>query len=137
MGAVASLFGFYGVALPVAYSLAFFAHMKLPGIWIGLCVGYAFVSIFYLTVVRFLDWDKAAAAACRSGSQQVLVPQDSILTDCPERPDSPFAAQGLVIESKEGDGYCRRVSDASGDGDVYLPIAQLDSVVLTDDTTRV
>jgi hypothetical protein len=69
VGAFGSLLGFYGVALPVAYVLAFPVSMGLPGIWIGMCTGYAVVSTVYLVVVRCMNWERACEIAWKAASQ--------------------------------------------------------------------
>jgi hypothetical protein len=69
VGAFGSLLGFYGVALPVAYVLAFPVSMGLPGIWIGMCTGYAVVSVVYLSVVKCMNWERACEVAWKAASQ--------------------------------------------------------------------
>ncbi len=43
-GAIVNLVGYFGLALPLSYLLAFHFQLGLRGIWIGLCVGLAVVA---------------------------------------------------------------------------------------------
>lgn len=49
--AVANLLGYYGLALPLGYVLAFKLELGLRGIWLGLTCGLLVVSIALLTLV--------------------------------------------------------------------------------------
>ncbi|MBZ0112212.1 MAG: hypothetical protein K8J08_07125, partial [Thermoanaerobaculia bacterium] len=50
--AVFNLVGYYGLALPLAYWLAFPRGMGLPGIWWGLCLGLATVAVCVTLWIR-------------------------------------------------------------------------------------
>ena len=49
--AVANLLGYYALALPLGYVLAFPLEFGLRGIWLGLTLGLLVVSIALLTLV--------------------------------------------------------------------------------------
>ncbi len=51
-GAVANLLGFYLVALPLGYWLAFEGGMGLRGLWFGLALGLVLVAILLVLLVR-------------------------------------------------------------------------------------
>jgi hypothetical protein len=59
------MIGFYAVTLPCAYALAFPGNLKQEGLWIGLTIGYIFVSVLYVAVVWKLNWKQASETAVR------------------------------------------------------------------------
>jgi multidrug resistance protein, MATE family len=50
---IITLVGYWCLALPVAYCLAFVYHLQVVGIWIGLLLGLAFVALGMLWRVKF------------------------------------------------------------------------------------
>ena len=50
--AIVNLVGFYAIAIPISYYLAFERGIGLPGIWWGLCVGLAVVSVALLIWIQ-------------------------------------------------------------------------------------
>ncbi len=70
---VVAFVGFYVVTLPSAYSLGFPAKLQQQGLWIGMVIGYVFVSGLYVWVVYRLDWNTASAEAVRISAVVPLV----------------------------------------------------------------
>lgn len=54
-----NLVGYYGLALPLAYWLAFPRGMGLPGIWWGLCLGLATVAVCVTLWIRSFGPDQS------------------------------------------------------------------------------
>ncbi len=50
---IITLLGYWGIALPIAYYLAFSYHLNVVGIWIGLLVSLIFVALGMLWRVRY------------------------------------------------------------------------------------
>lgn len=80
VGAVCSLVGFYGIALPCAYLLGFTANYGTWGVWLGLVIGYSAVSGMYLVITARLDWAfashtaiLAASAGCEESTSALVV----------------------------------------------------------------
>jgi hypothetical protein len=63
VGVVVALIGFYFVTLPVAYVFAFTCGFGLPGLWGGMCLGYAVISAMYVFFVCRLNWDSVVKTA--------------------------------------------------------------------------
>jgi MATE family multidrug resistance protein len=61
-----NLIGYYVIAMPLAYLLAFRADMGLPGIWWALCVALAAVAIL---LVAWIWWRGPAKVECRIVSE--------------------------------------------------------------------
>jgi hypothetical protein len=112
VGAVVAMVGFYVVTLPCAYALAFPGNLKQEGLWIGLTIGYIFVSVLYVLVVWKLNWKQASDTAVRLAKAAPL----PILT-----------VDEVVVVDLSGDtenyhgGYQPKQSDSSNsDDDVPL-----------------
>ena len=75
---VVAFVGFYVVTLPSAYSLGFPAKLQQQGLWIGMVIGYVFVSGLYVWVVYRLDWKTASAEAVRISAVVPLVLVDDV-----------------------------------------------------------
>jgi MATE family multidrug resistance protein len=61
--AVSFLFGGWCVGVPASYMFAFesdFMH-GLPGVWLGMCCGYAIVTLLVVAFLMRSDWVKTAA----------------------------------------------------------------------------
>ncbi|KAI5961239.1 uncharacterized protein KGF55_004164 [Candida pseudojiufengensis] len=57
IGAYLYLIGYYLIALPIAYYLAFIQNLQLIGLWCGMIIALAFVSISQLIVIIKSNWD--------------------------------------------------------------------------------
>eukprot|EP01135_Chromosphaera_perkinsii_P011770 Nk52_evm16s2496 gene=Nk52_evmTU16s2496 len=65
--------GFFVVALPLGYYLAFKGGYGLEGIWIGLVVGVLTVMTASLLVTFFLDWEQTSKDARLRASEKIAV----------------------------------------------------------------
>ncbi|AEO70996.1 uncharacterized protein THITE_2059628 [Thermothielavioides terrestris NRRL 8126] len=71
IGGYANLFSYYLVALPISLSTAFALDWQLSGLWTGVTVGLAVVSVIELSYLYRADWESAAIQA-----QQRLASED-------------------------------------------------------------
>nr|CAD1844539.1 unnamed protein product [Ananas comosus var. bracteatus] len=63
VGANINLGAFYGVGMPVAVGLAFWAGLDFKGLWLGLLSAQAACVVLMLVVSRRTDWDSQAERA--------------------------------------------------------------------------
>ncbi|XP_020574195.1 protein DETOXIFICATION 49-like [Phalaenopsis equestris] len=78
-GANINLGSFYGVGMPVAIGLAFWAGLDLKGLWLGLLSAQATCLGFMLVVIHRTDWEKqadraqllTAGGSCSDGDEEV------------------------------------------------------------------
>ncbi|XP_054635102.1 multidrug and toxin extrusion protein 1-like isoform X2 [Dunckerocampus dactyliophorus] len=76
IGAVCNLVGYYFIGFPIGASLMFAAGMGIVGLWTGLTVCVLAQSIFFITYLHKLDWQKAAEEARFRAGVQVKVDKD-------------------------------------------------------------
>ncbi|XP_047433694.1 multidrug and toxin extrusion protein 1-like [Mugil cephalus] len=70
IGALCNLVGYYFIGFPIGVSLMFAANMGIVGLWTGLTICVLMQTIFFITFVCKLDWNKAAEEArVRAGVQ--------------------------------------------------------------------
>ena len=53
----------YIIGLPMAYILAFKCNLDLAGLWIGVYGAQTFVFIYFVTVLRYTNWETQVAKA--------------------------------------------------------------------------
>ncbi|CAI5758762.1 unnamed protein product [Candida verbasci] len=58
IGGILNLIGYYLIALPLAYILAFLYDLQLLGLWFGMIFALIFVSLLQLYFVLSSNWDK-------------------------------------------------------------------------------
>ncbi|KAH3660433.1 hypothetical protein OGAPHI_007019 [Ogataea philodendri] len=63
IGGFLSLLGYYVVAVPLAFVLAFHLDMELVGLWIGNGTGLLLIGVAELFVIYRVDWKKIVEAA--------------------------------------------------------------------------
>jgi len=63
VGSVLNLIGYYVIALPVGLYLAFQQHLQVYGLWWGLVIGLAAVSLGFGFFVLRIDWTEEARLA--------------------------------------------------------------------------
>ncbi|XP_062408851.1 multidrug and toxin extrusion protein 1-like [Sardina pilchardus] len=77
IAAVANLFGYYCIGLPVGIALMFSAGLRVTGFWLGLLISVCFQSTFFLTVISKMNWKiitKEAVARAGASVYTDLVP---------------------------------------------------------------
>ena len=89
-GALVNLVAFYLLAMPLALFLAFYAHLGVVGLFIGLGTGPMVQSLLYSVVVYRLDWGKEASRAVDLASKE----EAAVLTRTVSE-----ASQGLLARS--------------------------------------
>jgi len=57
MGAAANLVGYYLIAIPAGYHLAFGLDYGVPGLWFGLFVGSGCIFVFYAFTMLRINWE--------------------------------------------------------------------------------
>ncbi|KAF6833471.1 mate efflux family protein [Colletotrichum plurivorum] len=63
VGGYANLAVYYLLAVPLSFATGFLLDWKLKGLWLGVTVGLALVSVIEYAFVYFTDWHKAAKEA--------------------------------------------------------------------------
>ncbi|XP_022141852.1 protein DETOXIFICATION 1-like [Momordica charantia] len=63
LGAYVNLGSYYIFGIPMAAVLAFVAHLRVKGLWIGLVAGATLQSIVFALITIFTDWQKQALKA--------------------------------------------------------------------------
>ncbi|KAK2001610.1 MATE efflux family protein [Colletotrichum falcatum] len=63
IGGYANISVYYLIAIPLSFGTAFGLGWKLKGLWLGVTVGLALVSLIEYSFVYFTDWHKAAKEA--------------------------------------------------------------------------
>ncbi|KAK2011498.1 MATE efflux family protein [Colletotrichum eremochloae] len=63
IGGYANISVYYCIAIPLSFGTAFGLGWKLKGLWLGVTVGLALVSLIEYSFVYFTDWHKAAKEA--------------------------------------------------------------------------
>uniref|UniRef100_A0A3P9AJ64 Multidrug and toxin extrusion protein n=2 Tax=Esox lucius TaxID=8010 RepID=A0A3P9AJ64_ESOLU len=58
IAAIANLITYYCVGLPMGTSLMFAAGLRVLGFWLGLLIAVSLLSIFFITVIFRLNWEK-------------------------------------------------------------------------------
>ncbi|PKU86219.1 protein DETOXIFICATION 49 [Dendrobium catenatum] len=72
-GANINLGSFYGVGMPVAIGLAFWARLDFRGLWFGLLSAQAACLVLMLAVIASTDWTRQAdRAQCLTGEHNVV-----------------------------------------------------------------
>lgn len=73
IGGYLNLFFYYIVGLPLSFFLAFTLDLKLYGLWAGITVGLALISIGQAYAVFQVDWDKLVEIARTRGREERIV----------------------------------------------------------------
>ncbi|XP_030632194.1 multidrug and toxin extrusion protein 1-like [Chanos chanos] len=82
IAAVANLFGYYCIGLPLGVSLMFAAKLQVVGFWLGLFLSVIVQSTFFITVISKLNWQRVTKEAVeRAGKNR----QAAVLAPVPER----------------------------------------------------
>ncbi|XP_066534496.1 multidrug and toxin extrusion protein 1-like [Hoplias malabaricus] len=63
IAAVANLFGYYCIGLPLGISLMFTAKLEVLGFWLGLLICVCIQSTFFIIVIFKLNWKRATEEA--------------------------------------------------------------------------
>ncbi|XP_030632195.1 solute carrier family 47 member 4 [Chanos chanos] len=71
IAAIANLFGYYCIGLPLVIVLTFPAQLQVAGFWLGLLIAVGLLSCFFIIVILKLDWKKMTAEAiARAGKSK-------------------------------------------------------------------
>ncbi|XP_010890559.1 solute carrier family 47 member 4 [Esox lucius] len=80
IAAIANLITYYCVGLPMGTSLMFAAGLRVLGFWLGLLIAVSLLSIFFITVIFRLNWEKMTEKAVkRAGKARHMVSMRSIV----------------------------------------------------------
>ncbi|KAL6471177.1 hypothetical protein MHYP_G00198270 [Metynnis hypsauchen] len=63
IAAIANLFGYYCIGLPLSITLTFPAKLQVAGFWLGLLVTVFLLSIFFIVIIFKLNWKKMTEEA--------------------------------------------------------------------------
>ncbi|XP_031429074.1 multidrug and toxin extrusion protein 1-like isoform X2 [Clupea harengus] len=78
IAAVANLFGYYCIGLPVGIALMFSAGLRVTGFWLGLLISVCVQTTFFLTTISKMNWKiitKEAVARAGVNVCKTLVPE--------------------------------------------------------------
>uniref|UniRef100_A0AAR2M484 Multidrug and toxin extrusion protein n=1 Tax=Pygocentrus nattereri TaxID=42514 RepID=A0AAR2M484_PYGNA len=64
IAAIANLFGYYCIGLPLSITLTFPAKLQVAGFWLGLLVAVFLLSIFFIVIIFKLNWKKMTDEVC-------------------------------------------------------------------------
>ncbi|XP_017550412.1 multidrug and toxin extrusion protein 1-like isoform X1 [Pygocentrus nattereri] len=65
IAAIANLFGYYCIGLPLSITLTFPAKLQVAGFWLGLLVAVFLLSIFFIVIIFKLNWKKMTDEAIK------------------------------------------------------------------------
>ncbi|KAJ7995566.1 hypothetical protein DPEC_G00245920 [Dallia pectoralis] len=105
IAAIANLITYYCVGLPIGISLMFAAGLRVLGFWLGLCVAVSLQSLFFITVIFRLNWEKMTEKAVkRAGKTRHMVSMRSIVApDHTENNESTLNVYTPVITEDQDD----------------------------------
>ncbi|KAI4898726.1 hypothetical protein NFI96_024105, partial [Prochilodus magdalenae] len=63
IAAIANLFGYYCIGLPLSIALTFPAKLQVAGFWLGLLIAVFLLSIFFIIIIFKLNWKKMTEEA--------------------------------------------------------------------------
>ena len=99
--ALSFLVGCWAVCIPVSYVLAFTAGQGLFGLWVGLCVGYAFVTVIVGVAAYRSDWDACVVDALKRAEIKKAAAEDAAKQIASSGAKDGLDADGLT-ESPSG-----------------------------------
>ena len=112
-GALVNLVAFYLLAMPLALFLAFYMHLGVVGLFIGLGTGPLVQSLLYSIVVYRLDWGSEACKAMDLASKEEAAVLERTLSEASQpllgrRSSSAYPADGeAVVVSVSTNGHAQ------------------------------
>ncbi|XP_072325956.1 multidrug and toxin extrusion protein 1-like [Scyliorhinus torazame] len=73
LGAIGNLVGFYSIGFPLGVALMFAAHLGVLGLWSGLFICVAVQTVFFVTVIARMNWNKASDQAMVNAGVKISV----------------------------------------------------------------
>lgn len=67
IGGILNLVSYYGIALPCAFTFAFYFKLELVGLWLGMIIALFVVSILQYYFVATTDWDHVISECITEG----------------------------------------------------------------------
>ncbi|KAL0973217.1 hypothetical protein UPYG_G00200470 [Umbra pygmaea] len=131
IAAVANLITYYCVGLPLGISLMFAAGLRVLGFWLGLLIAVSLLSIFFITVIFRLNWEKMTEKAVkRAGKAGHMVSMRSVVVpDHTENSEAMLNVFTLVSDEAQkdlrGSNGSPEVQRGDGSPRTLLSITQL------------
>ncbi|KAA0702047.1 Multidrug and toxin extrusion protein 1 [Triplophysa tibetana] len=95
IAAVANLFGYYCIGLPLSIVLMFTANLQVAGFWLGLLIAVFLLAIFFIVAIFRLNWKKMTEEAIeRTGKRANGAPTSS-----------RNSFYQVVLNAENGNGY--------------------------------
>ncbi|KAI7800439.1 solute carrier family 47 member 4 [Triplophysa rosa] len=100
IAAIANLFGYYCIGLPLSIVLMFTAKLQVAGFWLGLLIAVFLLAIFFIVAIFRLNWKKMTEEAIeRTGKRANGDFQNEFCSN----PRNSFYQ--VVLNAENGNGY--------------------------------
>eukprot|EP01120_Amphizonella_sp_Union-15-10_P017341 TRINITY_DN9602_c0_g1_i1.p1 TRINITY_DN9602_c0_g1~~TRINITY_DN9602_c0_g1_i1.p1 ORF type:complete len:465 (-),score=36.68 TRINITY_DN9602_c0_g1_i1:43-1437(-) len=73
LGAIVYVIFLAGIGIPLGYTLAFLESLGISGLWIGMLMAMISISIVFVMVIWFQDWQKVSEKAARNHGTEVFI----------------------------------------------------------------
>jgi len=99
LGAWVNLLGYWLIALPSGAFFAFYLHLGVLGLWIGMFTGLLGIVAVFLITVKRMNWIKQAEIAVALATQD-CAPSEKLLNE--EKSSTSISMEDVtVIENKD------------------------------------
>ncbi|KAM6960536.1 multidrug and toxin extrusion protein 1-like [Aplochiton taeniatus] len=133
IAAVANLFGYYCIGLPLAITLMFVAKLRVLGFWLGLLICVCLQSSFFVAIISKFDWEKMTEEAikrAKKNTHMILMRRTAALADPVDSVEdsdhtitSGRAIYGYVSVSDEGQDRQEGSEQQERDGRPRVPLS--------------
>jgi len=112
LGAYTNIIGYWLLALPLSFPLAFNAGLGIRGQYLALSVASICICVVFLTAIYRMDWNKHACEATEREAASKAAHQDAggFLQDSTADSEDPIS-QIFVIDDDDDDGTARSDED--------------------------
>ncbi|XP_036418033.1 multidrug and toxin extrusion protein 1-like isoform X2 [Colossoma macropomum] len=117
IAAVANLFGYYCIGLPLGISLMFAAKLEIIGFWFGLLICVCIQSTFFIIVIFKLNWERLTKEAIERAGKHKMSGMISDFESDPNRliPESLGPTEYTSNNAENGNDYQAVSSQDSDD----------------------
>ncbi|XP_037402231.1 multidrug and toxin extrusion protein 1-like isoform X2 [Pygocentrus nattereri] len=125
IAAVANLFGYYCIGLPLGISLMYAAKLEIIGFWLGLLICVCIQSTFFIIVIFKLNWERLTKQAIERAGKYKKSGMISDFESDPNRlmPESLGPMECMSNNAENGNDY-QAVSSQDSDDVRSTPVDQ-------------
>uniref|UniRef100_A0A671MQ36 Multidrug and toxin extrusion protein n=1 Tax=Sinocyclocheilus anshuiensis TaxID=1608454 RepID=A0A671MQ36_9TELE len=100
IAAIANLFGYYCIGLPMSIVLMFTAKLQVAGFWLGLLIAVFLLAIFFIVAIFKLNWKKMTEEAIERTGKSANGAANGAMT-----PNHRNSFYQVVLNAENGNGY--------------------------------